>query len=216
MIGTVTSVERKTRLPNATRGRKRDEEGSDGPEKRRGTGRTERGRRTRDLLLTSARVIFERDGFLHARIADICDEAGTAHGSFYTYFTSKEEIFQEVIDSVELDLLTVDVVPSGADPVERIRAANRHYLEAVRDNAAIIAVIQQVVTFDPEARATRARREGEFADALERRARQYQADGLADGRLDPVSRRWPWAEWSTRSRTTCSWTATVRSSTSTS
>lgn len=129
--------------------------------------------------------MFERDGFLHARIGDICDEAGISHGSFYTYFASKEEIFQEVIVDVELDLLSFEPPPQGADPAERIAAANRHYLEAMQANAGIINVIRQVVTFDPQMRASSAQRDAAFLAALERSARRYQADGIADPRIDP-------------------------------
>lgn len=173
---------RKTRLPNAGRARQTDESDA----RRRDASRTERARRKREQLLAAARVVFERDGFLHSRIADICEEAGVALGSFYTYFASKEEIFQAVLDGVEIDLLTVDAGPVGAGTFDKIRAANRHYLEAVRDNAAMLAVIEQVVSFDADARATRDRREQEFAELLERRTREYQAAGLADPRLDPA------------------------------
>lgn len=172
---------RKTRLPNASRARQPDH----GEVRRSEASRTERGRQTRDLLLAAARVVFERDGFLHSRIADICNEAGVALGSFYTYFGSKEEIFDAVLDGVEIDLLMFSSPSADADAFERIRSANRHYLEAVRDNAALLAVIEQVVTFDDDAKATRDRREQEFADVLERRTREYQAAGIADARLDP-------------------------------
>ena len=173
---------RKTRLPNARRARP----GVDAPERRRSEGRTERGRQKRERLLDAARTVFERDGFLHSRISDICDEAGVPHGSFYTYFASKEEAFEAILDGVELDLLTVDSLPPDAGAFTRIRSANLHYFEAIRDNAAILAVIDQVVTFDADARATRDRRQQEFAEALERRTRDYQAQGLADRRLDPA------------------------------
>ncbi|MYS96131.1 TetR family transcriptional regulator [Streptomyces sp. SID5469] len=49
--------------------------------------RTRRGVRTRDALVAAARRIFERDGYLEARIVDIAAEAGVAAGSFYTHFT---------------------------------------------------------------------------------------------------------------------------------
>jgi AcrR family transcriptional regulator len=173
---------RKTRLPNARGPRTAD----DAPERRRSEGRTERGRQKRERLLDAARTVFERDGFLHSRISDICAEAGVPQGSFYTYFASKEEAFQTILDGVELDLLTVESLPSDADAIARIRSANLHYFEAIRDNAAILAVIDQVVTFDADARATRDRRQQEFAEALERRTREYQAEGLADRRLDPA------------------------------
>ena len=171
-------------MPNASRGSFGDGAPDAERAQRRGTGRTARGREKRELLLRAARTVFEREGFLHTRISDICDEAGISHGSFYTYFSSKEEIFQELIDDIELDVLTPETSPAGADPFDRIEAANRHYLEAVRKHAAILAVIEQVVTFDQDARTTRDAREMAFAAALERRTREYQDAGLVDPRLD--------------------------------
>jgi len=43
-----------------------------------------RGTRTREALVRAARRVFERHGFLDARITDIAAEAGVASGSFYT------------------------------------------------------------------------------------------------------------------------------------
>ena len=174
-------TERRAVLPNASRGRR----GDDG-ERRRGTGRTSRGRETRRRLLEAAREVFERDGFLHARIADIADIAGISHGSFYTYFVSKEEIFTEIVDSVELNLLTLEPAPADADPVERIRAANEHYLKAYGANAKIMRVIHQVATIDATVRETRQQRQDAFAHAIERRVRQLQEAGIADPAVDPT------------------------------
>jgi AcrR family transcriptional regulator len=177
-------MQRSARMPNASRrGSQETSKATDTP--RRGTGRTERGRHSRQQLVRAARVVFERDGFLHARIADICDEATMSHGSFYTYFVSKEEVFQEVVDTVEIDLLPIEPVPEETDPIERIRAANRHYLETYLDNAKILQVIQQVATFDPEVRQTRVQRQDAFAHAVERRIREYQKQSLSSVDLDP-------------------------------
>jgi len=174
----------RVRIPNASRGRTADtSEDGTGP-KRRGTGRTVRGRQSRQLLVDAARTVFERQGFLRTRIADISKEAKVSHGTFYTYFFSKEEVFREIVDSVEIDLLRVDAVES-TDPVERIRAGNRHYLESFRDNADILRVIQQVSTFDEAVRQTREERQTRFAHALERRTRSYQEEGLVRGDIDP-------------------------------
>jgi AcrR family transcriptional regulator len=108
-----------------------------------------------------------------------------SHGSFYTYFVSKEEVFQEVVDTVEIDLLRIEPLPEETDPIERIRAANRHYLETHRDNSKILQVIQQVATFDPEVRQTRVQRQDAFAHAVERRIREHQKQSLAHADLDP-------------------------------
>jgi AcrR family transcriptional regulator len=176
-------VQQPVRIPNASR---RNSNGAQSAptEKRRGTGRTVRGRQSRQQLIDASRVVFERDGFLRARIADICDEAGMSHGSFYTYFVSKEEIFQELVDSIELDLLRVEPVGEAAAPIDRIRSANRHYLETYRENAAILRVIQQVATFDEEVRQTRIKHQDALAHAIERRTREYQEQGLADDQIN--------------------------------
>ena len=65
---------------------------------------TVRGARTRQAILTSARTVFERDGFLEARISDITATASIAQGSFYRYFNSKDEVFRELIDDVAHEL----------------------------------------------------------------------------------------------------------------
>ncbi|OAA27945.1 transcriptional regulator [Frankia sp. EI5c] len=173
-------TQRGTAVPIAPRAARDDQEIG----KRRGTGRTRRGRQTRSQLVDAARAVFERDGFLHARVADICDLAGFSHGSFYTYFVSKEEIFREVVDSVELDLLTPDPSVSTTDPVERIRAANRHYLETYAANSKIMHVIQQVATFDDDVLKIRLQRHEVFARSIERRVRALQEAGIADTGVD--------------------------------
>ncbi|MBL7501086.1 TetR/AcrR family transcriptional regulator [Frankia sp. CNm7] len=174
-------TELRAAVSNASRGR-RD---TDAPEKqRRGTGRTIRGRQTRRQLLDAAKVVFERDGFVHARIVDICDLAGISHGSFYTYFVSKEEIFNEITDSVELDLLTLDPAPEDADPIERIRLANEHYLRVYGANAKLMRVIHQVSTIDERVRETRIQRQDAFGRAIERRVRHLQEAGIADPTID--------------------------------
>ncbi len=131
-------------------------------------------------------MVFERDGFLYARVADICDVAGMSHGSFYTYFVSKEEIFREVVDSVELNLLTVDPAPADLDPVERIRTANRHYLETYKTHNKIMDVINQVATIDAEVRETRLQRQEEFAQVIDHRVRLLQEANFADPAVDPA------------------------------
>jgi AcrR family transcriptional regulator len=178
MAGT---TDRKPAFSNASRGRNAPEK-----DKRRGTGRTIRGRETRRRLLEAAKEVFERDGFVHARISDICNSAGISHGSFYTYFVTKEEIFSEVAESIEQDLLTLEPAPADADPVERIRLANEHYLRAYGANAKIMSVIHQVSTIDAEVRERRLQRQSAFAQAIERRIRRLQESGDADPDVDPA------------------------------
>ncbi|WP_232492989.1 TetR/AcrR family transcriptional regulator [Novosphingobium kaempferiae] len=62
--------------------------------------RTERGRRTLRKLLDAAAFEFGEHGFHEASITGITRRAGTALGSFYTYFNSKDEIFRALVDDL--------------------------------------------------------------------------------------------------------------------
>ncbi|MFC0204525.1 TetR/AcrR family transcriptional regulator [Novosphingobium soli] len=64
------------------------------------TPRTERGRRTLRKLLDAAAIEFGERGFHEASITGITRRAGTALGSFYTYFDSKDEIFRALVDDL--------------------------------------------------------------------------------------------------------------------
>jgi len=115
--------------------------------------RSARGLRTRASLVQAAKEIFEEQGFFDARISDITKRAGVSHGTFYTYFDSKEQVFREVALEVEEQLSSpigevILSVGSRATPEERIREAIRRYLESYRREAKIMGVIEQVSRHD--------------------------------------------------------------------
>jgi AcrR family transcriptional regulator len=62
------------------------------PESRAEQPRSRKGTQTRIRLVNAAKLVFERDGFLDARIVDIAQTAQLAPGSFYHYFDPKEQI----------------------------------------------------------------------------------------------------------------------------
>jgi AcrR family transcriptional regulator len=150
--------------------------------------RTARGARTRAALVAAARTVFERDGYLNARLTDIAAEAGMATGSFYTYFTGKEEVFAAVLAEVQEEMLHPHVreMTDSDDPVALIEAANRAYLLAYRRNAALMRLLEQVATIDDDVREIRRRRGQAFAERNARSIRDLQARGLADPELDPL------------------------------
>jgi AcrR family transcriptional regulator len=150
--------------------------------------RTARGARTRAALVAAARTVFERDGYLNARLTDIAAEAGLATGSFYTYFAGKEEVFAAVLAEVQEEMLHPHVreMTDSDDPVALIEAANRAYLLAYRRNAALMRLLEQVATIDEDVREIRRRRGQSFAERNARSIRDLQARGLADPELDPL------------------------------
>jgi AcrR family transcriptional regulator len=150
--------------------------------------RTARGARTRAALVTAARTVFERDGYLNARLTDITAEANCSTGSFYTYFTNKEEIFAAVLEQAQEEMLHPHVrqVTDTEDPLAVIEASNRAYLTAYERNAKLMRLLEQVATIDDDVRDLRRRRGAAFAERNARSIRDLQARGLADPDLDPV------------------------------
>ncbi len=145
---------------------------------------------TRARILAAAKDVFETSGLLDARISDITARANLAQGTFYTYFTSKQEVFREValrIDE-ELGAPLGDVIldrSSSATPRERIRAAIRLYLERYRQEATIMGVIEQVSRYDPVLGNERALRHAQDRALVAESIGRLQTHGLVDSRLDP-------------------------------
>jgi AcrR family transcriptional regulator len=150
--------------------------------------KSNRGRLTRQRLLVAGKRVFERDGFLQARVADIAAEAGVSHGSFYHYFDSKESIFRVIAEAVEVRLISIDdsahEIRRSNDPVEKVRAANRSYLLAYKKEAKIMRVIEEVSRYDDEVRRIRVERDDDLAARLEAAISSLQAQGVVDTRID--------------------------------
>jgi AcrR family transcriptional regulator len=131
--------------------------------------------------------VFERDGFLEARITDIAADASVATGSFYTYFTSKEDAFAAVVEEISEEMLhpRLHELADRDDPVAVIEAANRAYLVAYRRNARLMALLEQVAQIDEDFRALRLRRTRAFTARNAQAIARLQERGLADAELDP-------------------------------
>jgi AcrR family transcriptional regulator len=159
------------------------------PDTRSALGRPQRAdaARNRAALVGAARRVFERDGYVRARITDIADEAGVAHGSFYSHFDGKPAIFEAVMAEVEEEMLHPGPALNGgdADPVAVIEAANLAYLEAYRRNARLMALLEQVATVDEGFRELRRQRSATFLARNARAVRRLQRAGVADPELDP-------------------------------
>jgi AcrR family transcriptional regulator len=146
---------------------------------------TGKGERTRQRILDTARTVFERDGYSATRVADIASGAGVAHGTFYKYFESKDDVFRELTNQVVTDMFSRTRQPVPApDSVTRIARANWRYFRAYRDDADFLAVVWQVVMFDPAYRDFWVQIRQHWADIIERWVRQEIGDGRADDRLD--------------------------------
>ncbi|RVW07431.1 TetR/AcrR family transcriptional regulator [Prescottella agglutinans] len=97
---------------------------------------------TRTLIVTAARDVFIERGFFDTRITDITEAAGVASGSFYTYFDSKELVFEAMLD--ELDAAIMPAPWSPTDGVREWVCTNaRHYLEQFGSHAPFWRRVEQ-------------------------------------------------------------------------
>ncbi|MBC2669681.1 TetR/AcrR family transcriptional regulator [Novosphingobium piscinae] len=113
--------------------------------------RTDRGRKTLRKLLDAAAIEFGEKGFHETSITGITRRAGTALGSFYTYFESKEEIFQALVRDLSGRVRdAARQAPSpGGDSFAVERAALAAFLRFAREHKEIYRIIDEAEFVDP-------------------------------------------------------------------
>jgi AcrR family transcriptional regulator len=91
------------------------------------------GRKTLRKLLEAGIVVFDRRGYHSARVDDICRLAKTSHGTFYLYFSSKEDLFRALLADVSQEMVSLsESLPSIGPGVEGYRDL-RAWLERFYD-----------------------------------------------------------------------------------
>ena len=155
--------------------------------------KTARGLATQAALVRAAQEVFERDGFLDARIADITATARTATGSFYTYFNGKEEIFLavvEALDEVGLHPPSLEYVAGkyagAAALLADITAHQRAYLETYHRNAKMMRVVEEVTNVSESFRRERTARAQTWIEGNRDAIARLQRERRADPDLDPL------------------------------
>lgn len=153
------------------------------------TPRTERGRRTLRKLLDASAEEFGEKGFHEASVSSITRRAGVALGSFYTYFDSKEALFQALVQD-----LSGQVKVSAGKSLEDLKAAGTFnafdveevalssFLDFAREHKEIYRIIDESEFVDPH--AYRAHYEGTakriYARLLEGAARGDLREDVAE------------------------------------
>lgn len=146
---------------------------------------TDRGAQRKQTLLDAARRVFETKGFIDARVSDIAREAHVSHGTFYTYFDTKEAVFtavsHQVIDSM---LASMAISIPTTDFHERVHDSVRRFVQAYRPHSRMIGLMEQVGTFSPEMRELRLDVRDTFVKRTERGITRMKEQGLTDPGLD--------------------------------
>ena len=141
-----------------------------------------RGRRTRQRLLDAAADVFDRIGYHAARVDDVVAAAESSHGTFYLYFTSKEDLFEQLVGEVATELHSLIGELAPVTNSARGRAALRAWLARVskvyaRHGRVIRAWTEAELSGDPVGRHGEDVLTG-LALALTRRMRVPKRSGL--------------------------------------
>ena len=84
---------------------------------------------TRRQLLRSARAVFARDGFEHARIEEIASKAGKTRGAFYDNFNDKEDVFFAIFEeNIDREMAELGPLIVGLTTFEQRVEAVAEYL----------------------------------------------------------------------------------------
>ncbi len=109
------------------------------------TPKTARGKKTRDKLLQAAEKEFGDKGFHATAISGITYRAGVALGTFYTYYQSKEEIFQDLVSymSQRTRRWIGERVAGAPDRMAAERLGIEAYIEFARQHKGIYRIITE-------------------------------------------------------------------------
>ena len=138
------------------------------------------------MLIKAAREEFDSNGFIQTRVADIVSRAGVAQGTFYTYFDSKESIFEAIATAVAAEMLMAldPGYQTKGTPYERARTAMERFISYYRSNARWFALINEVSSATPDVRRLRLQIRQSFVDRMARGIRNQQRSGDADRDVD--------------------------------
>ena len=106
--------------------------------------RHERGLSTRQHILNVATRLFTDSGYSATSIEAILSACDISRGALYHHFANKEQLFEAVFEVIEQEITaeSIEVSRGIVDPVERLRAGCRFFLQvALTDRFRQIALI---------------------------------------------------------------------------
>jgi len=113
-----------------------------------------RGRRTLERLLAAGAEVFAERGFHAARVDDVVQAAETSHGTFYLYFSSKEDLFRALAvdaagEMAELARNLPELAPDDAG-YEALRAWVGDFVDLYARYGAVIRTWTEAEIVDSE------------------------------------------------------------------
>jgi AcrR family transcriptional regulator len=114
--------------------------------------RTARGAKTMRKILDAALAEFGERGFSESSVVSITSRAKVALGTFYTYFDSKEAVFQELVRDMSAQVRdhVAPVLTESLDTLDGEGRALGSFLDFIRTHRQVYRIIDEAEFVDPE------------------------------------------------------------------
>jgi AcrR family transcriptional regulator len=111
-----------------------------------------RGTRTRQRLLEAAETVFAEHGYHDASIVKLTEAAGVGQGTFYLYFGSKQDVFDELVRDLNRRVRHAmkEASSQGKTRLEAELLGFRAYFRFTADHPALYRIIRQAEFVSPE------------------------------------------------------------------
>lgn len=123
---------------------------------------------------------FSENGYHPTSVQEIVSGLGVGKGVFYWYFSSKEELFLEILREAQQDLRRAQrhAIADEADPIRRIEKGIRASLAWSSDHRDLITLVQFAATEERFAPALRRGQDIAIDDAV-----RHVKEGMVAGRI---------------------------------
>ncbi len=151
--------------------------------------------RTRERILDAAAEVLGRNGYAGTRLSDIAEIAQLQAPAIYYYFSSREDVIQEVVQVGLRRVMahvqsSLDGLPAGASGLDRILAAVAAHLEVVlRDSQYAAAAIRNGGQLPPAIREVQLHDQRRYGDLWRTLIDAAVAAGEINPDLDPRAAR---------------------------
>jgi len=141
---------------------------------------TQRGRERRQQLMDFAATRFAEQGYHPTSVAEIVQGLGVGKGVFYWYFSSKEELFFEILREAQQDLRRSQqqAIDGIDDPVRRIELGLKASMRWSSEHQELFNLFAFAATEERFAPALRKGQEIAVADAM-----RHVQDGMDRGEI---------------------------------
>lgn len=117
------------------------------------TPRTARGTATREKILLAAERVFAQLGYTEASIVRITEEAGVGQGTFYLYFESKLQVFEETVEDLNRRVRHAmsAAAANGTTRIEAERLGFQGFFAFTAEHPALYRIVREAEFVSPRA-----------------------------------------------------------------